>query len=1118
MSQPAPDDDRFDTEIRFAIVMYGGVSLAVYMNGIAQELLHMVRATTPKGDPLNGQFRYRPEELTGTERVYRELAGKLRARFVVDIISGTSAGGINGIFLAKALAQGQSLDQLRNLWVTEGDAGRLLNDKASLKGGLPPELYEKSPSSLLNGQRFYWELLDALEGMEPPAGKGKAADVDEIDLFVTATDFYGLPAPLILSDKEVDEPIHRKTFHFRFWQPGGQAAKRDDFGRDLNPILAFAARCTASFPAAFAPFKLKDIDPALENHSAYQGARGKLLGSGNPKWGDFFEGYPQDYADRYFVDGGYLDNKPFDLALRALSSRHHVLLPNERVLLYIEPDPERSGGHTKTERPDVVAALLAVDSLPRSEPIRSEVDEIAARNLVYERASLLTAGIEEDVAKLGGERETGVAATDWAKQDLAGLIKERGLAYGGYHRLKIARINDWLADCLRAAPCTPALPLATLRELVRQWREATYVRYRDGERLTENRLLIDLDVAYRLRRIEMVRIKLSEILCSPESAHEIFALGRIKSASERMDGWEETRPKLLELQRRLQEVHQRLISLNEDCQKLVALTPAMGTASAAFTTAPNAEAATALLRTMADGVAARLTAISEACRAVLAPGAEKPESYLETARHTLRHFFTHYDDFDLVGFPMLYCLGTDELRQVSVSRVSAADTTLGGEVKAEKLAGVKLGHFGAFLDPDWRAHDILWGRLDGAERIIAALTAAAAPEIRDKRADFMDAAFIAVTSEVQGPAMPPPTSRKEIEERVKSLTTNEALAPATTLDLLGRSTSIVRRLLGNVAEQRGLEKNIVVAWTLRLLAVIWGVVELAIPKSLSQILFGYWLQLAMLSGGLLAGIGFAFDLSAEKRIGGLLIVAAAAASLAGLALREVVERKERRALAWWPALAAASLGAVLILELGPKAAAHLPSGDAMIDLELAGTSARLTHVLVGCSADCVEKVVHAITWDLVVITGYLLLLGGLSFVSRAWLRWARWPRGESLARGVGLAVGVAAAADVLENAGMWLSLRLTDTGMWPWLADARWRPAVSAGRAFLLRLVPLLTFGFSTLKWGLLFVSAAFNVCTAAFGIGLFVARRLGRLRALFAEKAVVLAQEEPKPAPALPS
>jgi hypothetical protein len=38
-----------------------------------------------------------------------------------------------------------------------------------------------------------------------------------------------------------------------------------------------------------------------------------------------------------------------------------------------------------------------------------------------------------------------------------------------------------------------------------------------------------------------------------------------------------------------------------------------------------------------------------------------------------------------------------------------------------KLAGSALGHFGAFLARQWRQNDILWGRLDGAERPISAL-------------------------------------------------------------------------------------------------------------------------------------------------------------------------------------------------------------------------------------------------------------------------------------------------------------------------------------------------------------------------------------------------------------
>ena len=54
MTEPAaqaePTAVEYTQEIRFAVVLYGGVSLAIYMNGIAQELLHLVRATAPGTD------------------------------------------------------------------------------------------------------------------------------------------------------------------------------------------------------------------------------------------------------------------------------------------------------------------------------------------------------------------------------------------------------------------------------------------------------------------------------------------------------------------------------------------------------------------------------------------------------------------------------------------------------------------------------------------------------------------------------------------------------------------------------------------------------------------------------------------------------------------------------------------------------------------------------------------------------------------------------------------------------------------------------------------------------------------------------------------------------------
>src|SRR6188474_2329852 len=117
----------YTQEVRFAVVMYGGVSLAIYINGVAQELLRMVRSTSALRDDGNGnRTPVASEELKGTERVYRRLScllsdpelrrqyraalkngkppaqddivdkrmaeNEVNTRFVVDILSGTSAG------------------------------------------------------------------------------------------------------------------------------------------------------------------------------------------------------------------------------------------------------------------------------------------------------------------------------------------------------------------------------------------------------------------------------------------------------------------------------------------------------------------------------------------------------------------------------------------------------------------------------------------------------------------------------------------------------------------------------------------------------------------------------------------------------------------------------------------------------------------------------------------------------------------------------------------------------------------------------------------------------------------------------------------------------------------
>src|SRR4029079_13826103 len=58
-------------EVRLAVVMYGGVSLSIYMNGVAQELFHLVRATAPARPA--GATALPDARLTGSGRAYRAL-------------------------------------------------------------------------------------------------------------------------------------------------------------------------------------------------------------------------------------------------------------------------------------------------------------------------------------------------------------------------------------------------------------------------------------------------------------------------------------------------------------------------------------------------------------------------------------------------------------------------------------------------------------------------------------------------------------------------------------------------------------------------------------------------------------------------------------------------------------------------------------------------------------------------------------------------------------------------------------------------------------------------------------------------------------------------------------
>ena len=528
---PAPTTE-VERKIRIAVVMYGGVSLAVYMNGASQELLHLVRATALDGTGRTALFT--DDELgkagAASARVYREIArlpmtlaspgapatpdaNAIHQRFVIDILSGTSAGGINAIFLAKAMANGQSMDNIARLWETEGDLDKLINDRASLAGttGLPST---SRPGSLLNSHRMFQKLREAFEDMDI-AGPRSAPLAEEIDLFVTTTDIGGLPVRLQLGGGEVAvERKYRQVFHLRYGEGW------NEFTPEYNEFLAFCARCTSSFPMAFEPMQLRamNADQTL-----------------NALWSRHFDDHREarlrdpgtvaEATDLLFGDGGYLDNKPFGYAIDAIAQRRGGDMGRvERKLIYIDPDPERlirtpASPDGKPHELNAVEGALFALNVPRYETIREELLRLRDRNRVVDKVTSVVRGVDDDFERLPDKARQDLADVldkreEFQKRKLSDVIAVFGASYGGCHRLKVAQLTDDLSEAIASAigVRVESDEYRSLRLLVSKWRSTTYVvnpvqpdpQMPAPAIKSEFALLEDYDLAYRIRRLSFV--------------------------------------------------------------------------------------------------------------------------------------------------------------------------------------------------------------------------------------------------------------------------------------------------------------------------------------------------------------------------------------------------------------------------------------------------------------------------------------------------------------------------------------------------------------------------------------------------------------------------------------
>jgi patatin-related protein len=719
-------------QLRLALVCYGGSSLAVYMHGVTKELHRLV-----KGSALL-ESRDGQEGGSPSERFYARLlndlaarnAEKLRTQVVVDVIAGTSAGGINGVCLAKGLAHNLSLDGFRDLWFERGDIDGLL----AAPRWLPTRMLKAAWVAVrglkhapLRGDLMARWIYDAFSRMDEkgssPASLGSLMPPQhKLELFVTATDFYGYGRQVPYADPNpINDTRHRHLLTFRFGGDDG----RDDFDRGSNGALTFAARTTSSIPGAFPPVSF--------------GALEGWLGSDRPVDFDdlekrFFRLYELakfPAAWTWFVDGGVLDNKPFGPAIGAIRERPADVQVDRR-LLYLEPDPGVGLSPSHRKAPSTLAAALGgLTGLPRSEPILDDLVEVGAlnervrriRDIVETGWDTVEARVREIVGPLPEipKDPSDAKLTEIRKRTEEEARRSAGFSYATYVRLKISSVVDRYARtacgvCDLPPDSTHAL---LTRSALRRWAEERNLFEQRIEPSPEQLdFLVTFDLAHGERRLRFVI----------DGVNHLYAKAGTEGFPER-EQIDAAKGRLWEAVGTLRDAmsgtgfDQALQARYEACFDPDSMRKFMQRAGF------DADAYVREHREQLDNLEVALRAYLKEHMAGFTADLYVgllllTEGWNKERRWDLLVRYLGFPFWDVLLYPVQALSDVGERDSVEIVRLSPRDThriPVPGDAKQKKLIGAEKGHFGAFLSRKGREQDYLWGRLDGAERLLGIL-------------------------------------------------------------------------------------------------------------------------------------------------------------------------------------------------------------------------------------------------------------------------------------------------------------------------------------------------------------------------------------------------------------
>jgi patatin-related protein len=728
-------------ELRLGLVCYGGSSLCIYMHGITKEINRLVSASVSR---TNGHPAQTP-----TERVYGELLDRLAdagpdgtdLRVVVDVIAGTSAGGINGIFLGKALAGNRSQDALRELWFDRGDMNelvigwrRFLGFPLSWKAKALYLLQRALKRSPLRGDDMARWLHGALATMDEsrPNGDAPASLMPTghpLDLWVTITDFYGYQRLIPLARPEfAPDSRHRHALNFHY--SGNGDSEFDD-----NAGLTFAARTTSCFPAVFPP-----VNPA-----ALSEAIGAPLDALLSRCFRIYELSGADPNATYFVDGGVLDNKPFGWAIDTIIHSRPAESEVDRRLLYIEPDPgglaTRQGG---ADPQTLAAALGALTGIPRAEPILDDLLDVQEHN---ERVERIRDVIEANFARVGALIEPLVPAdllaasapgewpwSTWSSKIHELALENAGMAYSTYMRLKISGVLDGFAQSICGICNYPADSNHgyLVRQAVHCWGRR-HGLYRGMERQASNgnapaspfeptndqvKFLQAFDLGFMRRRLRFLiaafnwwyRCAGVEGFPSREQLDEGKSLlyGNIAEL-DALAGLQVPDPAAGELR--------TLVQSTFPTDRLTEFLAAHGADGERYAQ----EYTDALDRLLAQAQSYFGGAVHDFAPALIDQLTPITTTWSAERRRDLVVRYLGFPIWDVLLYPIQALSQVGEGDHIDVIRVSPHEATLLPVPEGGKVEGTRVHHFYAFFSRKARENDYLWGRLDAAEQLVRLL-------------------------------------------------------------------------------------------------------------------------------------------------------------------------------------------------------------------------------------------------------------------------------------------------------------------------------------------------------------------------------------------------------------